>query len=364
MVKTTFYCVLCFLASLLTAAAPAIGDSQDWSVALFAFSEEPEGQRIWMVNGHDVNRYQPPEPTAVLAWSPDGNLLAYSPLSDPGRLKVKAGAGSGRTLLDKKVGARGDLWWSPQADRLAFLDDATFIPDPGSSEKPGSAWAGGLSIIEIKGGRTRRLVHNPQPPGDPISLAQWSPDGKWLAALDEGGGLIVVKADGADTRFCETLATGFTWQMDSKGLVLTGASHLGWRGIGVWRINLDRFEVILPPDETMSSEEFSDPSLSPGGDKLVFTYEASKGQPEQRLPVSIRCLDMATNKVTIIAGGQEPCWAPRFLPDGRVAFLSTSDSTDAYLIAEKLEAAQIDGSARETLAKIPGELFYSLAVVP
>lgn len=343
---------------------PATAAEQKCSVALFAFSEEGEGQRIWLVQGEDVKRYEAPEPTVLLSWSPDGKLLAYCPLDQPGRVKVKAASGGGEATLDRKLGARGNLWWSPGGDQIAFLDDGSVIADPNTQEEPGSASAGGLSVVDVKRGRPRRILHNPEQPGDPITRAAWSPDGKWLAALDEGGGLLVIRPDGTGQKFCERLTTGFGWQPDSKGLVVTGASFLGWRGIAVWRPEEGTLDIVLGENGEMSSEEFGEPCLSPRGDELAFSYEARLKDTGKRQPVSVCCLDLKSKQVVVVAASEGGCWSPRFLPDGRIAFLSGDDPAFAWVIAERAEAADVDGSGRRTLAMVPGELFHSLAIVP
>jgi len=344
------------------------GFADDWarqcSVALFAFSDSGEGQKIWLAKGDEVKKLELPEATTALSWSPDLKLVAYSLLNDPGRVKVKSGSPSGSTVLDRKLGARGGFWWSPQGDQVAFLDDGSAIADPGSREKAGSPWAGGLSVLDIKKGRGRRIIHNPESPGDPLLRAEWSPDGRWVAAMDEGGGLSVVRPDGTSQRYCEKLVTGFSWLPDGRGLLVTGASFLGWRGAAVWTIEDGKFDLVVAPNEEMSSEEFDEPCLSPDGTKVAFSYEARSKETGDRGTVCVLCLDLQSGKVNVVATGEGAAWSPRFLPDGSVAFLSNGDPVFAYVIADKAEMAGSDGTSRKTLASVPGELFYSLAIAP
>ena len=175
---------------------------------------------------------------------------------------------------------------------------------------------------------------------------------------------MVIRPDGTGQKFCERLTTGFAWQPDSKGLVVTGASFLGWRGIAIWRPGEGTFDIVLEENGEVSSEEFGEPCLSPRGDILAFSYEARAKDTGKREPVSVRCLDLKSKQVAVVAAGEGGCWSPRFLPDGRIGFLSSDDAAFAWVIADRAEVAAVDGSGRKTLAMVPGELFHSFVIVP
>jgi len=107
------------------------------------------------------------------AWSPDGSRIAYwSDRSGEYELVIEAadGAGDARTVTSLGAGYRYRPFWSPDSEKIAFIDHT-----------------GTIRILDVEGGRLTevdRVVSwlHPQLQGFEVS---WSADSRWLAyALD------------------------------------------------------------------------------------------------------------------------------------------------------------------------------------
>lgn len=180
----------------------------------------PDGRRLALVtadqglvavNLADGSRVQVGKPFGEdrgqrwhMAWSPDGQTLAYIELR---KLYVWSQATGSRLL--PTAGEVADLAWSPDGQHLA-------IGQQEKDEKDRGLW-----LLPVAGGTAKLLA----PSNHDIFAAAWplfSPDGKWVAFWHayEGGALCFVRSDG--TGYCKDLDFGGKpqlWRPDSSALV-------------------------------------------------------------------------------------------------------------------------------------------------
>lgn len=185
-------------------------------------------------------------------WSPDGRRIAYVALSERGNGLFVAPVGATQEILSQELtshaGEIGDLVWSPDASRIAYLTE--FDPEnpdevatlPGASPKvrvtrrmdykmDGRGWLGDrrehVFIVDAKGGPRRRLTtelvdhHAPK----------WSPDGTQIATTAgkvDGGRPQLVLIDVASGRtrrvgVPEETTSVFAWSPSGDRVVAVGA---------------------------------------------------------------------------------------------------------------------------------------------
>jgi Tol biopolymer transport system component len=117
-------------------------------------------------------------------WSPDGRRLAVEGFNDKDRtvngiyLADAADGGNVTRLTTNGINGNdipGD--WSPDGRHIAFERD--------------SAFSGGLWVVDVADGATRRLIDMPV-----RGAGSWSPDGQWIATI-VGRDVVMVHPDGS-----------------------------------------------------------------------------------------------------------------------------------------------------------------------
>jgi Tol biopolymer transport system component/DNA-binding winged helix-turn-helix (wHTH) protein len=145
------------------------------------------------------------------------------------------------------------------------------------------------------------------------SLAQFSPDGKWVAWLNAADNTLWrSRIDGSD-RIALTAPPlrifNLQWSPDNRRLALMGEEPGK-----PWKIYLIDAEGGQPVPVLNENRNEADPSWSPDGRSIIF------GRPPDRMdnvqPKAIYQLDMETHQATEIPGSVG-LFSPRLSPDGR-----------------------------------------------
>jgi Tol biopolymer transport system component len=144
------------------------------------------------------------------AWSPDGLSIAFTrglasraaPLPNGnGTTRVSLqelmvwhdGSTPTETMLTDAYTALGEVDWSPDGSTLVFTGAPTLFYE---NETDGLAWPRVL-LIPSDGGDVTPISPDEQAWA---AGATWSPDGEWIAYVDNNHSLVVMRPDGTERR--------------------------------------------------------------------------------------------------------------------------------------------------------------------
>lgn len=154
-------------------------------------------------------------------WSPDGQNIVFhgSPPGQPDSIYVAAAAGSSVTRLthNEKGRGEGDGSWSADGSAIIYSSQGYLYSQ------------GSLYKIDL---RTRRIEQVP----DTLRLwsPRWSPDGKWIAALDENGHLRLYDMATHQAALLTSFAVGYPdWSRDGKYLYFENPVSTAWYRVGI-----------------------------------------------------------------------------------------------------------------------------------
>ena len=268
------------------------------------------------------------------ALSPDGTTLAFvssrSGNADIWLLDLRT-----RQMRNVTSHPAGDFRpaWSPDGRRLAFSSDR-------DSTHPRLQFGVGHStevyVVELDGGRVRRLTHANGASGTP----SWSPDGRrivcYTAPQQEIGPLAKRVASDGSTRIVEVdVETGESQVIaDGPGAKLfpryfgaAGVAYLDRRGDGILR---------LPGKAVGATGPFHAPSWTPDGTRVVFSRDVSTAWPPFQPAFS------RDTGFRLIRAGM----FPQFTPDG--ARVTMAD-TPLAVAKNSVLIMNADGTSRSVL---------------
>ncbi len=197
--------------------------------------------------------------------------FAVIPDYDYGSIYICDADGKNITLFIKDIRIRGDIAWSPDGEKIAFVGPG---PIPVDSR---------IYMLDIQG-KITCLVHLPQLL---VSSLQWSPDGKYIAF----DATLYRKIEGDHTGM-----SGIRFDHTFYAII----------GSGIYIMNTDGTNI------TKIVEEGEFPSWSPDGKKIIFT---SQREGEYRKICIVNIGNGNITKLAIIGD------YPIFLSDSKIAFV-------------------------------------------
>ncbi len=184
---------------------------------------------LWRANGDGSDPVQltfPPLEGDGLAWSPDGKWIALRARmpAKPWKIYRVSSEGGAAEPLTQRTADEGIPSWSPDAQSIVYGDvPAVFGQDDGHHR---------IHILEVQ---SRRVSDLPGSTG--LWTARWSPDGRYIAALEVATGRIRLFDFRSHTwRPMGPLRTdNLTWSPDGRYLYFNATGEEHW--------NIERQEV-------------------------------------------------------------------------------------------------------------------------
>jgi Tol biopolymer transport system component len=240
------------------------------------------------------------------AWSPDGRWVAYD-LQGSGLWVVNA------EREPRQLAASYARWtWSPTAPQLAMVRDSrltvvdastgrqTDLGDVVGDVTSAPVWSpdgtrilygvrgGSLYSVDLGSGDRSLLVRLPGDDLDSMDQIAWSPDGAYLAILNDlvepgDGRLYVMNADGSGVRvLLDNFEPGgwFSWSPDGTRLAYAALSGLDVPELLIWTGSLDGSAPSLVashsndgcqlPNRSFTCDAGGSPVWSPDGSQIAF----------------------------------------------------------------------------------------------
>ncbi len=225
-------------------------------------------------------------------------------------------ANSVRVLARPYVGSH--FAWSPDGHRIVvnklhYVEGGLLVDD--------------LFVVDVTTGKERLLTW-----GKRLSDPTWSPDGSWIACvqqLADRSRLVKLRADGGDTPHVlvdwgpGTSVYEPDWSPEGDVIAFAFRDTAGIRGLGLVRLADGTVERWIGPGDRRS------PAFSPDGRFLAFVDEGG-GAPD--VYVLDRAADRVTRLTRVVGGLFNPAWHP----DGQrlaVADFERTDRVDVFLLS-------------------------------
>ena len=175
----------------------------------FAFTAYPDGA-LWRCRIDGGERRQltfPPVRAFLPRWSPDGSTIAFVDISkEPWTIRVISTAGTGLRQVSPAGEAASDPTWSPAGDRLAFGGvDLTHADDPSKFV---------IRLVDLDSFQVTTL-----PGSTGLFSPRWSPDGRFMAAINATSELRILDLTGPNNFTLEGFKAGFpSWSQRGDSL--------------------------------------------------------------------------------------------------------------------------------------------------
>ncbi len=264
---------------------------------------------------------QPPLPASVEKW-----VIAYASMEkNDWQIYLVRADGSGKTKV--AVDGRGGYEpnWSPDATKIVFQYN-------------------GLKIIDLDSGETVRIPLNVESSGlenEYLVKPAWSPDGKWIAFLNENGtqgDIYLIRPDGSDlkrlTASNDISRDGnLIWSPDGKQLAFSAYRN---GNVEVFVLDVQdalrggAMQDITASQQLTDSQSFTRnlvTSWSPDGSKIAFSSDRDANTEIYIMNTDGSGIVRLTDHP---ASDMEPAWSP----DGKlIAFSSNRDGeSEIYLL--------------------------------
>ncbi len=226
--------------------------------------------------------------------SPDGKLIAFqSALGDSVAIEIMDITGTSRSSMTPGTGRYGSHRWSPESDRIAYIQEGTEGPVPYVANAdatgrlllasvPGDEIGGwspdGESVVfAVRSGDAQGIyIRNPTGVNEfkvtdtPDYQPVWSPDSDMIAFISTRDGnpeIYVMNADGSkEGRLTETGAAEYhlSWSPNGKQLLFVSERD---GNPEIYTTSLDGLDQERLTRNTTRDDQ---PVWSPGGDKIAF----------------------------------------------------------------------------------------------
>ena len=248
-------------------------------------------------------------------WSSDGARLAYVAMK-PGEacriMVVTVPAGEAREAGRCRAAESSSVAWQPNSPFVYSVERAGLKGDL-------------IFRLDLDSGARRLIVQEPAL-RDVITNLRCSPDGKWLAYIRRGEGIII-----------RDLSSGGETMLGNIALRANWASSLGWtedsRAVLATITGVAGSSIVAYPlDGAAPYQVYATAmkigNLAAGGGLLALVTDISRSSlaHASATPVGPPDIIDPANGIT---------WSPSFAPDGTLAFLSNRSGTNAIWLMKK-----------------------------